>query len=173
MNCSPRSSRRAPSFFGITNNYSPDSVFQQRYVEVDQEAYVVARQFEVGDHLGYVDRVYVFNGFQLDDHFVGNEQIHAVAAIDPNALVRDADALLTLAAEPPLLQLVNETALIRGLEKPRPKLPMHIDRRPDDALGNFVRFQMVPLVELYDSNLISLSFIPKCPERPPPYEVVP
>ena len=119
---------------GGLEDEAADTVFQQSYIEIDNEADTVTCQFHVRQHLCGMDRVEAFDGFDLDDDARFHDQVDPVAAVEANVLVNHGNLPLAFEPDPSPPQFVGGTRLVRGLEQAGSEFAMHLDRRADDPL---------------------------------------
>jgi hypothetical protein len=85
-----------------------------------------------------VNRVKIRDRLDLDDYPAFDEEIDVAGAIDTLASEGDGNRDLTFDFEPASKQQRLETRFVRGLEKPRHQLSVHVDRVPDDGLRDVV-----------------------------------
>jgi len=69
---------------------------------------------------------------QLNDHFVTNDQIYFVSAIELQTLVRDREIDLALEGQFAEVQFVAQALFVRGFQQSGTELTMHFDRRTND-----------------------------------------
>ena len=65
---------------------------QYRNIEIDQQTDTPPRKLQVSQELSFMYRRKAFDRFNLHNHEVVNNQIHAIAAIQLHALVYDWNA---------------------------------------------------------------------------------
>jgi hypothetical protein len=73
------------------------------------------------------------DGFQFQDHFITDDQIDLVSAIELQTLIREREIDLTLEEQPAKVEFMAQALFISGFQQSRPELTMHFDRRSDDA----------------------------------------
>jgi hypothetical protein len=107
-------------------------LYQEWDIEIYQQPYLFLRQLQVRQELGLMDRQQFFHGFQFQDDFVLYEKIDLVAAIELQAFVIDGQVHLPLKAQSAQVKLMAKTLLVSRFQKPRTKVPMNLNRRPDN-----------------------------------------
>jgi hypothetical protein len=117
---------------------SLQAVFQDRDLEVDEEADGEAGEFEIGHELGFMDRQKLFYGLQLDDDSLLDEQVDPVAAIEGNRFVLNGKIDLSTKRYASQGELVAHALFVSRLEQPWAEGPMHLDRRSDNRLRQFL-----------------------------------
>src|SRR5687767_11915396 len=79
--------RRVAEFlFGEVVNEAPDSVFEKRDVEIDEQAQGAIAHPKVGEDLGGVDGLEHLDHFYFHDDLVFNEEIDAIGVGNYKAL---------------------------------------------------------------------------------------
>ncbi len=111
---------------------------KNRHIEIDQQANSQAGGLEVRQHLGGINRRCFLGGFDFDHYRVLNHQIHSVCRLQLDPLVLDRQMRLPLESHAQLAQLIAETLLVRRLEKPRPQMAVHLNRRTNNLVGQLV-----------------------------------
>src|SRR5262249_31039031 len=130
-------------------NNSFDAFFQDSYVEVDEQAQMESRRFQVGNHLSLKYIGQLIDGLQFNDKYTIDKKIEA-AISDRMALVGDTDGPLTLEQNPLQFQLHLRGSLINALQVSRPKVAMHFYGRTDHGMGQLIQ----PLLRLPPLQLI-------------------
>ena len=78
------------------------------------------------------------NCLDFDNDGIFHHEIHFVSAIQFDPLVRNRQMNLPLKTEAQLTQLITETFFINRFHQSRPQLPMHLDGRANDLLGQSI-----------------------------------
>src|SRR5215813_11823698 len=78
---------------------SPEAVLEDGDVEIYEESNRKASEFEVGEHLSLMDGQEPLDSLHFDDEFVLDDDIQAIAAIKPHALVSHGNRPLALELE--------------------------------------------------------------------------
>jgi hypothetical protein len=119
-------------------DYAAYSVFQDRDVEVDQEAYLAGGEFEVGHHLGEVDGAELRYRLELDYYLSLYEQVDPVGAVQ--LLVHENQGHGDLAFHFQALagQVRVQAGLVRGFEEAGAQLAVDGNGTPNDAFGDGV-----------------------------------
>jgi hypothetical protein len=89
-----------------------------------------------------------FDGLQLNDDFVTNDQIYFVSAIKLQTLIRDGKIDLALEGYAPKMKFVAQTLFVSRFQQSKSKLTMHLDRRTNDRSGSRVFLVFVLSVSL-------------------------
>ena len=95
---------------------------------------------EVSEELSRVDRCQRVHALELQNDLSFHDNVEAVSDVESNALVHDWKRNLLLCGNPGMSELPEETFLVRRLQQPRTEMPMHLDRRPEYSIGDFVRY---------------------------------
>jgi hypothetical protein len=106
----------------MSANPPSDTLTQVRDVEVNEESYTLATQFEVRQQLCFVDWMDGLNRFHFDDHLIFDKQIDAIAELDDKAIVFDRKWFLRFEGDPEALQFVTKAGSIRTFQKTRSEL---------------------------------------------------
>ncbi len=80
-----------------------------------------------------MDGGYMLKRLQFDDYFVIHQQIEPIAAFQVQPLVNHGQRNLMDKGNTPNRQLAAQTFEIDRFQQSRPKLPMNLDRGPDNA----------------------------------------
>lgn len=73
--------------------------------------------------------------FQLNDHFISNDEIDLIVTIERHSFVKDRHSDLPLKWQPFQMQLVTHTFLVNRLKQARPKVAVNLYSRFDDWPG--------------------------------------
>jgi len=73
------------------------------------------------------------DGLQLDDHFIPDDQIYLVSAIELHAFIRYRKIDLALEGQPAKMQFMAQALFVSGFQQSRPELTMYLDRCPNDC----------------------------------------
>ena len=122
---------------GILHHEASYAVLEQRGIEIEQQADVIAAHAEIGQKLCFMDRQQFIDGLDLEDKFPLNDDIGAEASIHCNFFIDDGYIDLPLKCDARPLEFVAETFLINGFQQSRTHTPVKLDRQPDDCLGQF------------------------------------
>jgi hypothetical protein len=85
---------------------------ENRHVEVDQQANLLARKTQIRQQLRLVDGYQLLNGLYLNDDGFLDDQISTKAAVEPNVFVHNWNIHLTSEGQPTERQLMTQTFLI-------------------------------------------------------------
>jgi hypothetical protein len=69
---------------------------------------------------------------QLDDHFITDDQIYFVSAIELQPLIRNRKIDLALEGQPTKVKFITEGLFVREFQQARSELAMDFDRRSND-----------------------------------------
>jgi hypothetical protein len=78
----------------VSNGKAFDAAFEERDIEVDQEARSDVGEFQVGEDLGCVDGEELVDGFEFHQDFVFDDEVGAETTIEVEAFVADGNFLL-------------------------------------------------------------------------------
>ena len=117
---------------------SRDAVFDQRHLEVDQQAKPLVGEPEIGEKLLLVDREEHLDGFDFYDDFIFDHQIGPESRIHADAVIDHRNRLLAHCAETPPAQLLRQNRLINRFQQARSQSCMNAESGIDDFLGNGV-----------------------------------
>jgi hypothetical protein len=81
-----------------------------------------------------VDGVAPFHGLDFNDDGVGDDEIDAVAAIEPDTAVDKRQRFLTLEGQAALQQVKGEAFLVARFEETRSEFSVDVESNADDAL---------------------------------------
>ena len=88
-------------------------------VEVDQKAKTMPGEFEIGQHLGHVDRKDGFDSFQLHDQASAYHKIEAQPCIQPQSVLDDRQLDLALHFQASLVHLMSQAKFVNAFEQSR------------------------------------------------------
>lgn len=100
-------------------------MLQGNRVEVDQEAELVTRELQVGEHLCVVNFGEFINGFQFEDDATFYENIQPISCIDLDTSKMHGQGLLTLNGQSTMSQFMDKTGFIGAFQQSRTEFPMH------------------------------------------------
>jgi len=100
---------------------------QERHIEVNQQAYTLVSEFQVGQELGLVNRHQFLNGFQFQNDFVLHEEIDLVATVQLQTFIFDRQVHLSLEAQPAKMKLVAQALFVCRFQKTGAKMTMDLD----------------------------------------------
>ena len=83
----------------FSNGKAFDAAFEERDIEVDQEARSEVGEFQVGEDLGGVDGEELVDGFEFHQDFVFDDEVGAKTTIEAEVFVADGDFLLRRGSE--------------------------------------------------------------------------
>ena len=118
--------------FGV--GQTAETLLQQGHIEVDQQSDVAVRQLQIGEQLGGMERVQVFDYLDLDDESLIDQDVQPVATRERDAFVAHWHGDLTSERQSAQAQLMTKALFIRRFEEARPKTPVNFDRCADDLL---------------------------------------
>ena len=98
--------------------------------------------------MGLMDRKNVFNAFDFDNHFILDQQIKPVAAIQLNALVLDRQRALPLKGDSLQVNFMAEAFFVCRFEEPGTKRPVDLDCCADYALREFFMKKFAPCLRV-------------------------
>ena len=98
--CRPLSYSTVRIFFETIHN-ADDAVFDERHLEVDEQAQTLVGEPKVCQKLFLVNRGENLYRLHFDNHFVFNDQVGPKAGIDANTLIDDRNPLLARQVKPP------------------------------------------------------------------------
>src|SRR5262249_23201903 len=137
----------------VSNDQTLDAFLQEADVEIQQQAAMNAAQLQVGEELGFVDRMQRIHGLQLQYELMLYDNVHVQLGVDRHALVDQREGHLALVLDPSQLQLVTQAALVHRFEQSRTQHAMYFDGRADDCLCQRISFHgfssSVPSVSLW------------------------
>jgi len=79
-------------------------------MKIDQQSHLPSTQPQVGEQLGFVDRIDSLNALNFDDDRAGHNEIDAVSQVDLLSIIKDRQSDLTCNREPLVSKLVYQTA---------------------------------------------------------------
>ena len=85
-----------------------------------------------------MNRSETFDGFQLDDNSVLNQQINSISTLEFHILVDDRDRFLAFHGQLAQCQFFREAFFVGGLQQAGPKKTVNLNCCPDDLVGNLV-----------------------------------
>jgi hypothetical protein len=89
-----------------------------------------------------------FDGLQLQDHFILDDHIYFVSAIELQSLIRDRKIDLAFEGQPAKVQFMAQALFISGFQQSRPELAVHLDRSSNDLAGS-----RIPLIFVFSVSL--------------------
>src|SRR5690606_7301670 len=98
----------------------------------------LSAQSEVRDQLRLVNRSDPFNRFELDHDLTLDDEIHAVATVQRDALVLKRKCDLFLEVDLAKVKLVRQALFVSGLQEPWTESSMDLDRCADDVFGDLL-----------------------------------
>src|SRR5438132_4082310 len=110
---------------------SRDAVFNQCYVEVDQQAKPLVGETEIGQKLLLVDWGEQLDGFDFHDDLFLDHQIGPESGIDADTVIDHRNRLLAHCAEAPPAQLIRQDCLINGFQQARTQGRMNAESGVD------------------------------------------
>jgi hypothetical protein len=124
--------------FAVGVDYTADSVFQDRDVEIDQEAYLAGGELEVGHHLGEMDGVELSYGLELDDYLSLYQQVDPVGIVQLLAHEYQGHGDLAFHFQAFAGQVRVQAGLVCGLEEAGAQLAVDGNGAADYGLGDGV-----------------------------------
>lgn len=109
-------------------------------IEVHEESRGISRDLQIGDHLRETDSLQVFDGFQLDDDTLVDEQIDPEPAGDAMSFVVQGNQSLALDTEAFPCQLDQQSFAVHRFQQARAEDSVHFDRATDDLFGQLFDF---------------------------------
>src|SRR6478736_1746207 len=67
---------------GVSRHYALDAVFEQRDIEVDQQAQRLLVELQVSQKLRFMHWQDFLNGFEFHNQLISNDEIQTVAAVE-------------------------------------------------------------------------------------------
>jgi len=126
--------RRFRRFAQIRSGKNEAFVLQGSGAEIDQEADLLAGGLQVVDHLGFVHGCQGGQGFQFDDHGVEADEIGAVVAGQPLALVEHGQVHFAPLGDAAGRQFLRERCVVHRFEEPAAQLTLHLHGRANDRI---------------------------------------
>jgi len=80
-----------------------------RHIEIYEQSNGTVRQFQVRQKLRLMNSLQFLHGLQFDNHFVLNQQINPIAAIQMHSTIFDGQSFLSFDFQTSLSQLVHKT----------------------------------------------------------------
>ncbi len=96
-----------------------EAVFQERDIEVDEEPERQVTETKIGRELNPMDRLNRFDGFELDEELLVDEQVDAVSLGNGVTAIRDGQELLGLGVVAARCQLDAQAFTIGILQQAR------------------------------------------------------
>jgi len=129
----------------VTRDSSADPVPQVLDVEVDEQSDAFPTEFQVREQLRLVNGKNRFDRFDLDDHFVLNDEIDAISKRNGDVVVDNRKWLLSLERQTEAIQFVAQTYLVGTFKQAGTESGMHLVGRAQHAMGYPTMNQMVPV----------------------------
>ena len=107
-------------------------------MEVYQQSDFASREPKVSQKNCIVDRCEGLDSLELDNHVLVHENIDPIATFELQAFVNHRQRLLLLKGNVAFPQLLAEAFLICRLKEPRAQDLVHLYRRPDDRVSEFL-----------------------------------
>jgi hypothetical protein len=126
--------------FGVERSVDQafDPILDLSFTKVDQKTQFAIGEPQIGQHLFRVDRRKSFEGFQLNQDFVGDDEVGTKALFEEEAFVADGNWDLALDVEAALSHFVSKDDFVNGLEEPGSKLLVNVECGVDDVAGELV-----------------------------------
>jgi hypothetical protein len=115
-----------------------NAIFDQRHLEVDEQAQSLVGQPEIGQKLLFVDWREEFDGLHFHNHFLLDDQVGAEAGVDADFLVDHRDRLLPSCSETSTIQLVRQDCIVNRFQQARSECGVNAEGRVHDFLGDGV-----------------------------------
>ena len=117
---------------GCLDDSSDDALREERDVEINQQSYSFTGQLQVCQELGLMNRQQFLHRFQFQNNFALHQQIDLVTTVQLQPFVVDGQIHLSLKSQFPKAKLVAKALLVSRFQKPRPKVTMDLDGRPEN-----------------------------------------
>lgn len=78
-------------------------MFQQRDIEIDEEAYFLTAQFQITQQLCLMNRGNLINRFEFHNYLISHKKIDPIANVDINFFITDRKWNLVSSFQTPLL----------------------------------------------------------------------
>ncbi len=94
------------------NGYPPNAIFKSTFIEVDQKARATARQFQVSNQLGVVDRHKLFDRFQFNNDFSFHHEVNPVSTIQQDISIPNRKFFLPFYKKPLIYKFMRMACFI-------------------------------------------------------------
>jgi hypothetical protein len=115
-----------------------DPVFDQRHMEVDEQAEAFVGEPEIGEKLLLVYRSEQLDRFDFHDYFVFDNQISPKSSVKVDILIDHRNRLLTHSAETAPIQFIDRYGFVYGLEQAWAKLRVDAESSVHNLPGDDV-----------------------------------
>lgn len=111
---------------------------QRNCVEIQQQSDALAAELQVCEQLSDVQRQKTLDCLHLYDDTLIDQEIDAIAWIEPNVFVVDRESNLSRHLRASKLKLVAKAGLVRRFEQSGSKFPVHFERCAQNSFGRGV-----------------------------------
>ena len=119
---------------------SVNALFEQSFVEVDEQADRDIEQAHVAQELSFAHGMQGFYGFQLNKQAVFDQQVAPQVVLEDEAFVFHRHRHLLEHFDATQLKFALEALLVDRLHEPRPQNPVHFNCRPDHLFAQSISF---------------------------------
>lgn len=126
-----------PQSAPVSHDEALETIFQANHVEIHQQTDLVPGQAQIGQQLRLVDRKHPLHRLDFQDQFISDDDVGPEPFIQQPIAIDDRHSDLPLKRNTRFRQFEAKTFLINRLQQPWAKLLVHLDRQPDDSLGQF------------------------------------
>ncbi len=118
---------------------TPDAVFQEGYIEIDEQRQLASRKPQVRQRLGLMDWRQSIDELDLYNYRLLHQQIHSVTTFELDLFVNEWHGFLLFDDKSSFSQFVGQTCHISRLEQSGTQHPMNLDRCANDGLRDLVQ----------------------------------
>jgi hypothetical protein len=112
------------------------SVSQRSRVEVDEQADATSAEPQIGEKLSLIQRRQTFHRFDFDNHFAGNDDVHAVPTVQLDVIVENWKWNLAPVWDTCAIQFMAQACLVDGFQKTGPKPAVHAHGKANDLAAD-------------------------------------
>lgn len=125
---------------GVTIFFQPvdnadNSILNQGYMEVDQQAEALVGESQVGEKLLFMNWGKRFDGFDFHYHPVFDHQVSPEAGIEVDIFVDHRNRLLAYEAQPAAVQFKSQYRIVHGLQQTGSECAVNPESRVNDLSG--------------------------------------
>ena len=107
-----------------------------RNVEVNEQSKLISTQFQVRENLREVQRQQFFDGLQLDDDAVFDDEVYSVGRVQLNALIDDWQSHLMPECQSIFRELIAQTGIVRAFQAAGAERSVHGHRSAENSFCN-------------------------------------
>ena len=115
-----------------------NAIFDERHLEVDEQAQTLVGEPQVGQKLLLVNRSENLDGFHFHDHLIFDDQVGAEAGVNAHTVVDHRNRLLPHRAQTPAAQFICQDWIVDRFEQARPERRMDAEGGIHNLLGDGV-----------------------------------